>query len=345
MKFHRLMILLFSYDNVYILLSIMIFSLPQFSEKYRASCLKYIAPKVLPLIQISLTGSVYSTMAISLERYLIFCSPFYAVSHKLSTKIYIPVIVIFSIIYNIPKFLELKVCDAEALTARIRTTNDALKKLDKSILVDDGMQNTSFSNCTNEGYIATDLRLDTDYYSIYLFWMNLIVMGVIPFLIIIILNSLILNSLRLHLKDRRKRSVLGRNASTEQLAIECCIPIKAFPVTKRNQILLAKTNLVIVFTFMLCHSLRWIPNIYEFMYQQMYDPTSWVQSVEHVSHLLITLSSSANSYIYYFTHFNLLTRIRRSISRKRKLRRTSLNAGSQVLKDMPIELPMLNVAN
>ena len=227
----------------------------------------------------------------------------------------------------------------------MHSTNISLERLDKSILLADGMQNTTFSNCTNEGYIATDLRLDTEYYSIYLFWINLIVMGVIPFLIITILNSLILNSLHLHLKDRRKRSVLGRNASTEQLAIECCIPIRAFPVTKRNQILLAKTNLVIVFTFMICHSLGWIPNIYEFKYQQMYDPTSWVQSVEHVSHLLITLSSSANSYIYYLTHFNIFTRIRRSISRKRKFRRTSLNAGSQVLKDMPIELPMLNIAN
>ena len=40
----------------------------------------------------------------------------------------------------------------------------------------------------------------------------------------------------------------------------------------------------------------------------MYEPTSWVDYCESVSHLLIVLSSSVNSFIYKFTHFNIATR-------------------------------------
>ena len=318
LKFHRLMILLFVYDNAYILLSILVFSLPQLNEVYKVKYLKYVAPTVLPLVHISLTGSVYSTVAISLERYLVVCKPFFTVSHKpLTTKMSVSAIVAFSIIYNIPKFLELKTCygPEEFAVNSVRHTFQSSREFH---LVDKTKTETQI-NCTEEGYKATDLRLNSKYYSIYCFWMNLLFMGVIPYLTLVILNTRMINDQRLQLKRQKSCSgVLERNTNAESLVNECCcIPLKPVPITKKNQMLLAKTNLGIVLTFILCHSLRWIPNIYEFTYNQMYDTQSWIQSVEYISHLLITLSSSVIFYIYGFTHFNLLTkRIKRSVRSK-----------------------------
>ena len=111
LKFHRLMILLFVYENIYLMFTLLVFSVPQLSEKYQSRFLKHLVPIILPVVQIALTGSVYTTLAISLERYLVVCRPFYAISHKpLTTKVYVLTIVLFSIVFNLPKFFELKTC-------------------------------------------------------------------------------------------------------------------------------------------------------------------------------------------------------------------------------------------
>jgi hypothetical protein len=57
--------------------------------------------------QIALTGSIYSTLAITVERYLTVCHPFYTVSHRWSATHYVAPIVTFSFLYNLPKFFEL----------------------------------------------------------------------------------------------------------------------------------------------------------------------------------------------------------------------------------------------
>ena len=171
-------------------------------------------------------------------------------------------------------------------------------------------------------------------------------MGIVPYATLLTLNSSIFNDLRLHLKHRRECSVLECKPghSGERIFNECCIPLQPFAITKKNQMLLAKTNLGMVLSFILCHSLRWIPNIYEYMYKQMYDDGSWVQIVEYLSHLLITLSSSANSYIYRMTHFNILTKIKRSIRRKRWTQKRSFSSPRiEEIECKELDLPTYNV--
>ena len=94
--FHKLMIMLAVYDTMYIVLCILLFSVPAMCEEYKTGGLHfYVAPKAIPFIQIALTGSVYSTMAILVERYLKVCKPFYAFSRKCTGRYYIFSITIF----------------------------------------------------------------------------------------------------------------------------------------------------------------------------------------------------------------------------------------------------------
>ena len=94
LRFHWLMIALAIYDTVYLLFCIIVFAVPGLSENYKKEGYHfYVVPKAVPIIQIALTGSVYCTVAISLERYLTVCRPFYIAAQHWSVKRYIVPIV------------------------------------------------------------------------------------------------------------------------------------------------------------------------------------------------------------------------------------------------------------
>ena len=61
--------------QVYIVCSILLFTLPQLSAGY-GPVRTFLLPHVLPIIHIALVGSIYSTAALALERYITVCHPF-----------------------------------------------------------------------------------------------------------------------------------------------------------------------------------------------------------------------------------------------------------------------------
>ena len=76
--------------------------------------------------------------------------------------------------------------------------------------------------------------------------------------------------------------------------------------TKKNEIALAKVGLTIVLIFILCHSVKWIPNIYELVRLSTNNKRqwpSWIESITHVAHFLMSVNSSANFYVYCAKHF------------------------------------------
>ena len=81
----------------------------------------------LPLAHIALTGSIYSTLALTLERYTTVCHPFFKVLYSkhfsktdwiqysmfqftftVPARLYLLPIFILTVTYNIPKFFELQ---------------------------------------------------------------------------------------------------------------------------------------------------------------------------------------------------------------------------------------------
>ena len=80
-NFHLLMMCLASSDLLYLVLAMVMFGLPQFFPFIQDTRLfLYLIPHLLPLAHISLTGSIYFTLAITIERYTTVCHPFFKAS-------------------------------------------------------------------------------------------------------------------------------------------------------------------------------------------------------------------------------------------------------------------------
>lgn len=131
------------------------------------------------------TASVYLTLTVTLERYVAVCHPLRA--RALCTygraRIYVVVIIIFSICYNIPRFFEVD-----------------LSEYDDSEF--------GFVYCIT----ASDLRADERYINIYIHWLYLIFIYFIPFLSITYFNSMIYRQVR---KANRERQRLSRTEKRE----------------------------------------------------------------------------------------------------------------------------------
>ena len=294
LTFHRLMILLAIYDTIFIGLCIIVFSFPAVSEAYISngyhSC---IAPTAIAFIQISLTGSIYCTVGISIERYLTVCHPFYMARKEWGAKRYFVPIILFSIIFNISRFFELQL--------------NSLDNLDKNL-----MENQTTTSYTYQIELSP-LRKNKYYYSVYIIGLNFAFNGLIPFVIVILLNGLLYKSFNSIWRETTSHStciqVLASNLALTRS--NRAITNLAKSRLKFSELTLAKVSLIVVFVFVVCHSIRWIPNIYELIQRMCQNGTNiqwpyWVRLLEQISNFLTVLNSSVNFYIYYITHYEIL---------------------------------------
>ena len=96
-------------DLTYLIVSILVFVAPHMSVTYKKyGPYQYVVPWAIPIGQISMTASIYFTMAMTLERYLAVCHPFYMISRSSSCSRIILGVAIYSIAYNIPKFFDME---------------------------------------------------------------------------------------------------------------------------------------------------------------------------------------------------------------------------------------------
>ena len=364
-NFHRLMIALAIYDTIYISLCILVFSVPQISEGYKIHGYHFhVAPKAVPLIQVVLTGSVYCTLSISLERYLTVCYPFYVAGKRWSSKRYIVPIVLFSLLYNLTRFLELQTsCNSfQTISQSPNETNfkgnisgvvkenktQTISYTDNKVCnyLNAPVNDTNFEtnaninwtinamkyNCTVEFNL---LRKNKYYYSIYIIGLNFVFNGLIPFTLIIVLNFLLYRKLKLIIKTSsfksRASSIItsivepkSRESFQNQSINESKRrKNKRQRTIKLNEIMLAKVSLVIVTVFIICHSIKWIPNIYELVQRFTTEEENlrwpfWIDTITKISHFLAVLNSSTNFYIYWITHNGVPSNIFCAISRRQR---------------------------
>ena len=101
----------------------MLFSLPSIFSSYKKSIFPIILPSLLPLTSITLTASLYCVIAIAVERYLHLTGSLQRNKVNISTTPmhvdllmfhlqgsffgYILPVLVFSTVYNVPKFFEL----------------------------------------------------------------------------------------------------------------------------------------------------------------------------------------------------------------------------------------------
>jgi len=99
-----LLMFLAGVNSVFLVLVVMVFSLPQFSSSYRNYVLPYIVPTALPCASVAMTGSIYLVIALSVERVL--TMPGVAMGNKGAILGYILPTTFFSIVYTLPKYFE-----------------------------------------------------------------------------------------------------------------------------------------------------------------------------------------------------------------------------------------------
>ena len=267
-SFYGLMLSLAAFDLLYIITSILCYGIPPLSDEYEESKM-YNANFgwIRALTQIAMTGNIYFTMAITIERYVTVCHPFYRVSHSWPTKRLVFFLVVFAILYNIPTFFELKVINE---------------------LLEDGTGWLTYHS-------ATKMRQNEYYYQIYVMWLSLLLMSIGPFVLLVVLNALIVREL---IKLSRGNNIIAGPGS---------------PSNRGKDIVLAKVSLAIVFVFILCHSVKWIPNVYELMYPMWvpdnHDWPNWIKIITHFSHLALVFNSSVNFYIYLGKHWRTIFNI------------------------------------
>ena len=97
--FHYLLISLCIYDLLHLVLSIMCFSLPQLSTSYLQHVYFTTVQYFVPICRITLLGISFTTVALTVERYISLCTPYLRYTHDIKPMHYILPVLLFSTIF------------------------------------------------------------------------------------------------------------------------------------------------------------------------------------------------------------------------------------------------------
>ena len=265
------------FDILFIVSVCMFFTLQIHSDYYRDELIPYLTPVLLPLIHIALTGSVYAVVAVAVERYFIICNPFNSSSQGKGI-VYIVVLVVFSVAYNINKFFEVGIGYQEK---QVAVWNETANE-------------TSMVNASKAVVRIMPLRNDPTYTKAVIL-LNFLFMVVAPLIILSVCHFLtfrkILEHTRLH---------------------------NAISSHERRDNAMATLFFIIIAFFLLCHSGKFALNFYEiFTLFASNDAAEdaddggdedgegdrwplWTFLLTKINHLTLVINSSVNFFIYCF---------------------------------------------
>jgi len=233
--FTGLLVWLAILDSLFLVCVLAMFSLPSLSLSYKTWVLPLLLPSLLPVTSIMLTASVYTVVCLSLERLLHLCRPHW--SNKGAFIGYILPVLVFSTFYNFPKFLEFTTIHHQLRPPIAR---------------------------------ATDFRKNSDY-SLYVLSINCLMMGILPFSLLIGINFSIMRHLA--------------NSSSS--------------VGDRREVAMRALLFSIVGAQLICHTPRTGLNILEMSKALSTSPITLEQPwLIDLSHLLLVISAACNVVIY-----------------------------------------------
>ena len=281
--FNQLLAVLATFDILYII-TMMIESLktlrPDIVETYFYT--KTFPILLYPLNHISMTGSIFTTVGVTLERFIATYKPIYynqviknVTGHTKRFIQYTLTITILSVLFNIPKFLE-------------------------SEVVED-----------NSGFLYidyTELRTNPLYNSIYHCWSRLFVLGILPFSVVSILNVMIY----LAIKKLRRR----HQKEEERLCIILITIVVLFFVCNLPRLILNIHETYNLDQITLC---SFTPLGKERFHEELMRSLClggrpiWIILLGNISHVLLVLNSSANFYIYCVIGANLRHQLKMAI--------------------------------
>ena len=326
--FNRLLVFLAIFDNVFIVCQLLEAKRKMTNNFKGHYAFDQIHEHVFgyflyPLHAFVLTASIYITVALALERYRAVWRPveyhnkYKGVNPwKRILKFYVGPVVVFSVIFCIPKYFEIEFEEELGFfeLENITNTNSTIP-----------MNMTSRSTTK-----PTEFRMNDIYVLLYCNIARLLVQGIIPFFSLSFLNYriywVIKRRRQLKNRPRLESSESPHNQPENQHGIEVTINgtqgenllnISTNPICrasfsaerKENEAKHAVILFIIVILFFICHTPRVIINIHEFINLDLlkrgmesecdtYPILAFIFT--SVSNCILTLNSSCNFYIYCF---------------------------------------------
>ena len=286
--FNRLLFCLAVFDSLYLLCGLS----EWFRNRLQSSIQLYMFVNVVyPVRSVVMCCSIYTTVALTLERYQAITSP---VEHRSrgttapSRRLfyYIGPVLGFSIVYYLPKFFDL---DVDKTIECLSSTN--VNSTNLSILESD------LNNCTTKyGLVPTELRTKDQYLFWYINISNIVVTCIVPFTLLVYMNCRTLSSLR-QFRQRQPSANLNSSCRNQESRSRSSDVKKTFILFS------------IVILFAVCHALRIFLNIDEFLHleKMMEDRQKGCSGEKYstlvavpISEILLLFNSGANFIIYIF---------------------------------------------
>ncbi|CAL8143759.1 unnamed protein product [Orchesella dallaii] len=194
-------------DTLLISVSILVFSMPflnlyvhsPFLWKYENVYFRLWVPYLYPISITAQTGSVYLTLAVTIERYIAVCHSLKArsICTWRRARICVATVFLFSIVYNLPRWWEviaIPVCDP--------VNNMTIYMNEKSAMRD-----------------------DPTYVTVYITWAYLVVMYLIPFSGLVVFNLAIYRQVRKANRERQQLSKLQRREMGLATMLLCVVVV------------------------------------------------------------------------------------------------------------------------
>ncbi|EFO92106.1 hypothetical protein CRE_13708 [Caenorhabditis remanei] len=249
-------------DTLILVSAFFVLSLPRFGEYltwWRANYISYsVTPYMYGLMMTAQTCSVFMTVGVSVHRYIGVCHPYKSVEWlpKKRVTTFIIGLLTFSVIFNTTRFFEVHISNV-CYRANIDYYMPSLQ--------------------------PTALRTNELYMQLFFGWVYTVVMYVVPFTLLIALNSMVLSAVR---RSRRMHMVsqVGCGAESEEFSK------KAERKERQTSIMLV----AIVLLFISCNTLAFVCNIIENM--EIGGPL--YETLVTLNNLLVIINASCNICVY-----------------------------------------------